>query len=558
MKRSRLVLAALAVLALVAWQTGPWRPEAWRPTGRTGERDPDPAPGGGNRTAELRSGALAGALARSGWIPPARLDGAVTISGTVLDAGTLEGVGGVEVVFRSAAGEETTIADAAGRYRIDVPAGTYRAFVRDDTVLSVGPADHVRLPGLPTADAAGAPDEALMPLVVAAADLDGVDLTVRQGGLLRGRVVDLAGRPVGSAVVGARARWFRPTLGTDVAETARDGTFELRLPPGTYEIDVSHPRFAGLAGPLEERMLEIEAGEVQGGTFTLAAGCVIAGRVVGPAGRPAGDGAIEQQWGAGEHQFAPAGRIAADGTFRWTTTDEAEVVLRAWPWKSPPSPARSFACRDGARHEGVVFALPDRGPDLDGALVDRGGAPVAHAYVDLAPLDEGGLAQQERTDAQGRWSVFELPAGRYLVTAHAAGRGVVATTVTVPQVGVRLQLGGTGRIEGRTPQLARGSFELGLLRCDDGEAAIRLPAERRLVTIKDHAFTIEDVPACNLQIITTWRDRDWEGEVAVPAGGAARLELDLGEPPADPPREADDVGDSAGPDEAGEDDPADE
>jgi hypothetical protein len=257
---------------------------------------------------------------------------------------------------------------------------------------------------------------------------------------------------------------------------------------------------------------------------------VIAGRVVGPGGRRAGEGAIEQQWGSGDHQFAPAGRIAADGTFRWTTTEETEVVLRAWPWKSPPSPARSFTCRDGARHEGVVFSLPDRGPDLDGLLVDRGGAPVALAYVDLAPLDPGGMAQQERTDEQGRWSVFELPAGRYLVTAYAAGRGVVATTVTVPQIGVRLQLGGTGRIEGRTPQLARGSFELGLLRCDDGEAVIRLPAERRLVTIKDHAFTIEDVPACNLQMITAWRDRDWEGEVEVPAGGAAPLELDLGSP----------------------------
>jgi hypothetical protein len=551
MKRSRLVLAALAVLVLVAWQTEAWRPGAER----TGERDPASAPGGGNRTAERRSGALAGAPARSAWIPPARLDGAVTISGTVLDMGTLEGVGGVEVVFRSEAGEETTIAGADGRYRIDVPAGTYRAFVRDDTVLSVGPADHVRLPELPTAEAAGAPDEALMPVVVAAADMDGVDLTVRQGGMLRGQVVDLAGRPVASAVVRARARWLRPTLGTDVAETASDGTFELRLPRGIYEVEVSHPRFAGLGGPAADGRLEIEAGEVQRRTFTLAAGCVIAGRVVGPGGRRAGEGAIEQQWGSGDHQFAPAGRIAADGTFRWTTTEETEVVLRAWPWKSPPSPARSFTCRDGARHEGVVFSLPDRGPDLDGLLVDRGGAPVALAYVDLAPLDPGGMAQQERTDEQGRWSVFELPAGRYLVTAYAAGRGVVATTVTVPQIGVRLQLGGTGRIEGRTPQLARGSFELGLLRCDDGEAVIRLPAERRLVTIKDHAFTIEDVPACNLQMITAWRDRDWEGEVEVPAGGAAPLELDLGSP--GDAGDADDADDADEPDQDGGFDAAD-
>ena len=528
MKRSRLVIAALAVLVLAAWRGGAW----FMGEGEgEGEGDPASAPGGGNRAVELGAGAPAEARGRGGArvSPSPRLDGAVTISGTVIDAATHAGVGGVEVVFRGPAGEETTAAGPDGRYRIDVPAGAYRAFVRDETVLSVGHADHVRLPGLPDAAAAGAPDEALMPVVAASADQDGVDLTVSRGGVVRGKVVDRSGRPVPNAVLRAHSSGLRPTLGTDVAETGSDGAFELRLPAGNYEVDVSHARFAGLAGTDEERLLSINPGDIRLATYTLVAGCVIAGRVVGAGGQAAGDGAIEQQLGPGDHDFAPAGRIAADGTFRWTTTAEAEIVLRAWPWKSPPSPPRAFACRDGARHEGVLFTLADRGPDVNGVLVDRGGAPVPHAFIDLASLD-GGSGQQERTDEHGRWSVFQLAAGRYQVTASAPGRGIVATTITAPQAQVRLELGGTGRLEGRTPGLPRGSFELGLLGCDDGEVVVRLPLERRLVTVTDHAFVVEDVPACHLRFFTAWRGRTAHGGATVPAGGAARVELDVGPP----------------------------
>lgn len=523
MKRSRLVLAALAGLALIAWRGGALR---------LGADDPDPTPGGGNRADEPAGRTPAGPRARSAAIPsPQRPDGAVTISGTVLDASTHAGVGGVEVVFRGPAGEETTVADPDGRYRLDVPPGAYRAFVRDDTVLSVARADQARLPGLPNADAAGAPDEALMPVVAASADTGGVDLTVTRGGVVRGKVVDRAGRPIASAVLRAVTEGLRPTLGTDVAETGSDGGFELRLPAGAYDFAVSHARFAGIASGPDDHGLVLEAGETVERTFTLAAGCVIAGRVVTPDGRPAGDGAIELRWGEGTNDFTPAGRIAADGTFRWTTTDEAEIVLRAWPWKAPPSQALSFACRDGARYEGAVFTLQDRRPDVDGLLVDARGAPVPHAYIDLAPLAPGGMAQQERTDEHGRWSVYQLPAGAYQVTAYAAGRGVVAAVIEAPGTDVRLALGGTGRIEGKTPRLASGSFRIALQSCDR-EGLVQLPAEHRLVTVTDHQFSVEDVPACNLSFVATWRDLELYGDAEVPADGVARIELDVG-----PPRE---------------------
>ena len=516
MKRSRLALAVLAMLALVAWRAGAWV---------LGESDPGPAQSGGNRSIEPEARALAGAPGRSGAIA-ARPSGTVTIAGTVVDAATHDGVGGVEVVFRGEGGEESTMAGPDGRYRLDLRPGAYRAFVRDDAVLSIGRAES-RLPGMPSADAAGAPDEALMPLVVARASASDVDLTVARGGVIRGRVVDRAGRPIASAVLRARSGGPRPALGTDVAETGADGAFELRLPAGGYDLEVSHARFAGIAGTDEERRIAVAPGDTVTRTFTLAAGCVIAGRVVGPGGAAAGEGALEARWVADEGRFSPAGQIAPDGTFRWSTMDEAQIELRAWPWKSPPSPERAFACHDGARFEGVVFQLPQRGPDLEGVLVDRSGAPVPLAYIDVASLD-GGPGQVERTDEQGRWGVYQLEPGSYLVTAHAPGRGVVATTVTSPATQVRLELGGTGKIAGRTPRIASGSFELLLARCTLEDSALRLPAERRLVTVTDHTFTVEDVPACDVDLVAVWRGNSVRQRLTVPADGAAELDLAVG------------------------------
>ena len=74
----------------------------------------------------------------------------------------------------------------------------------------------MRLPGPADAEAAGVPDEALMPLVVASADVEGVDLTVTRGGVVRGKVVDAAGHPIANAVLRARA----PACGRRSAPTS--------------------------------------------------------------------------------------------------------------------------------------------------------------------------------------------------------------------------------------------------------------------------------------------------------------------------------------------------
>ena len=531
-RRSRLALTAVGILAAIGFclatgdsaLPGMTDPQTRASTDVPRARTIDPA-----FTAELaktrRTGKLPFAGAQDGDD-----DGQVTIAGAVVDVHTGTPVPGVEVVFRNEAGEATVTAGADGRYAIHVARGSYHAFVRDDSVLSVGRPEGNRLPSLPSADVAGVPDEGLMPIVVASRDADAVDLSVVRGGTISGKVIDQRGTPIVGAVVRARGGAMRPALGTDVAETDAGGHFEMRLPAGGYAFEATHARFAGTTST--DRMT-LEPGEKATTTVTMTAGCVIAGRVLDPRGKPAGDGAIEKQWGTTDLEYGPTGRIESDGTFRWVTTEETDVTLRAWPWKSPPSASRTFNCRDGARFTNVVFQLASRTPDIEGVLVDERGQPVPFAFVDFAPQDQGGIGQQERTDADGRWQVFNMPAGAYRATASAPGHGVTVADVQSPQHDITLTLGGTGRIEGTTTLLANGTFELADVQCADvmrGRNGISLTQQHRLVQVIGGHFTIDDVPACTILGRASWREQRVRFEVEVAAGASATVELDLGPP----------------------------
>ncbi len=543
-RRSHYVLAAVAVIAAIGLGLGSG---ADRTPGASSSDSSSITP---PRSIDPVLDAARTRSARSGRFPFTASsddeDREVTIAGTILDARTGAPVPAVEVVFRSDAGEETVIAGSDGRYKITIARGRYRAFVRDESVISVGRPEVSRLPSLPSADVAGVPDEGLMPIVTATRDADSVDLTVVLGGTIKGRVIDRRGAPIAGAVVRARGGGARPALGTDASETDAAGGFELRVPAGGYMLEATHDRYAGVSGPPERIVLA--AGGNLTTTLTLTAGCVIAGRVLDARGKPTGDGAIEKRWGESDLEFGPAGRIESGGTFRWVTTDELDVTLRAWPWKSPPSQSRTFSCKDGVRFTNVVFQTADRVADIEGTLVDEHDLPVPFAFVDLAPQDPGGIGQQERTDASGHWQVFNMPAGSYRTTASAPGHGVTASTIVAPAHEVALQLGGVGRIEGTTTSLANGTFELSEVVCADpvrgrGEG-IRLTQQHRLVQVTGGHFSIEGVPACTLWGLASWRDQHVQIDVEVPAGATATVELELG--PAHPKTVHGTVRDDAG------------
>ncbi|HEX5062659.1 MAG TPA: carboxypeptidase regulatory-like domain-containing protein [Kofleriaceae bacterium] len=449
------------------------------------------------------------------------------IAGTVVDQRSGKPVGNVDVVLLGAT-EQKARAGADGRFELTVTPGIYRAFVRGDSVLTVGLADRTRLDNAPRAEMAGVRDEALLPMLDARAPLDDVELTVVPTATLAGFVFDEAQHPVANAVV--RTRDFdrldavRPVLGTDVAVTDEAGHFMLRVPPGHYQVDATHPQFAGTRDGID---IELEAGKPSAITITMARGCIVSGRVVNADGSPATDGAVELRGPRGG--FGPAGRLDA-GSFRWVTTEDDTVTLRAWPWRSPPSNEKTFECRDGKRFTDVVLRLPDQDPDLSGTIVDANEQPVPLAYLDMQPLDPGLPGQQERGDAAGEWGVFDVPPARYRLTASAPGLGIVDTMTTAPRRDLRLVLGGTGRIVGTTTDLASGSVEVSFLRCGSKDDPLRIAHEPRIVPVRAGHFTIERAPACTLSLAVRWRDTLVESTAVVEPNRTAYIDVDIGTP----------------------------
>ncbi|MCA9674392.1 MAG: carboxypeptidase regulatory-like domain-containing protein, partial [Myxococcales bacterium] len=461
---------------------------------------------------------------------PAR--GTVRIEGRVLDQSSGDPVADIDVVFAGpdgGPGETTATADASGHYAIDVVPGTYRAFVRGDGVISVGNASWDRLPGAADPDAAGAVNDQLAPLLRVAHDQRGVDLGVERAGVIVGRVLDDGGRPVvGAAVRTLGGGGRRPVLGTDVVETDASGGFRLEVPVGYYALDATDADHAGLAQPDgDPPMVEVLAGETSTIDLRMASGCIVTGHAVRRDGRPAGEGAIER--GLGGSDFAPAGRLDADGAFRWTTVASGDVTLRAWPWKSPPAPGQTVACHDGARFD-LTFEIPDDAPDLAGRIVGADGAPVSVAYVDIYGMSAGTMNQQERGDADGRWAVYALPPGDYAISAHVPGQGVAWTTASVPGPEVVLQLSGTGSVAGEVTGMVDGTLAIEVDGCGVGGGAVGVDRQTVLAPVSGGRYRVDGLPACRLAMTIRTPGRTLQTDVEVPAGGVARADVDVSPP----------------------------
>lgn len=487
--------------------------------------------------------------------PPSRLGSAapttspapatLPVSGSVIDRDTREPVRDVEVVLRGEHGDVTTRTRADGRFELAVAPGPYRAFVRDARVMSTGMQGRIRLRAMPRAELAGAADEKLMPLLEVDGATADVELTVTVGAHITGVVTDPNGKPTGGVVLQAlpievplprsarpnvsvplvRRIAPRPVLGSDIAISDERGHFTLRVPAGRYELVGNHPTFAGVGGIAE---IEVQAGERSEANLTLVRGCVISGKVTSADGSWPHDGAIETQ-SLATGRFGPTGRVNSDGTFRWTTTESEPIAIRAWPWRQAPSRPQTFDCSDGKTYSNVVLAIPNAVPDIAGTLSDARGNPVPLAYVDISPLVVGEQGQQERADASGSWHVFDMRAGRYQITAAAAGRGVAIETITAPRRDVALRLSGTGRIAGTTTELVDGSFELTFHHCG-GSAPIEVDDDARIVVVRGGRFTVERVPACTLTVTARWRDKLLTQAIVVEPDATAYVELALGAP----------------------------
>lgn len=469
--------------------------------------------------------------------------GLVRVRGTVTDRRTGAPVPDVDVVFADGTAESSTLTDHAGRYSLAVPAGRYRPFVEGAGVVSTALPTSARLPARPGPGEVAVPRLELAPALDIHASVDRVDLEVDLAGKIRGRVVDRDGAPIAGAIVRASAtdlgRASRPVRGTDVAETDDAGAFELELAATSYRLDAFHDRFGGVGATTT---VTVEPRAIAAAELTMHAGCVIAGRVVRADGQPIAGGALERSGGADgdDTGFASAGELGADGAFVWSTVDAMSLQLRAWPWRSPPSPARRFECTDGARYTDVVFVIPEATPDVSGRVVTADGRPVPFAFIDLQGESEGTLSQQERADADGAWAVYALPAGTYRVTTSVHGAGAAVARVSAPAQGVDLRLSGTGALEGAVAGLGDGPLTITAVACALAGAEVAVDL-RQVATVVAGRYRLDGVPACDLVLQLEHRGQVRLVEVAVTSDRTTALDLDLATSGVDPTAGSDEV-----------------
>ncbi|MDM7890175.1 carboxypeptidase-like regulatory domain-containing protein [Curtobacterium caseinilyticum] len=344
-----------------------------------------------------------------GFVTP---PGTVGVDGTVVDTDGVPVADATVVVTDPATG--TTLAevgtDGDGRWTAPgLPAGTAISATTDGGT-----------PVTATTGAAGAPSVTVPPIVVQA-----------PLGTVGGRVTLDGAAPAAPATV-------ELLQGGEVVttfETAADGTYDLRLRPGTYTVRTIAP-VTGATGPTEVTVTVTADGTAtadfpfaspvqqtvsQAGTVSYSDGSPVAGTAV--TARPA-------DAGAGSAVVVETG---ADGSF------DLVGLTPATPYVLTVDGADAQTVTtvgSGAAPTPVAFVLPLPTVDQPGTVTDADGAPAAAAEVVATPTDPGaGSAVSTTTDAEGGFVLTGLrPSTEYSVVAtgdDGAGEPVVVTTAAV-------------------------------------------------------------------------------------------------------------------------------
>ncbi|HVK38162.1 MAG TPA: carboxypeptidase regulatory-like domain-containing protein [Candidatus Kapabacteria bacterium] len=278
-------------------------------------------------------------------------------------------------------------------------------------------------------------------------------------GVLRGVVLDTAGRPIEGAFVMLVSTLdvFPVRMGVS---TGADGSYVIEgLPDGAYEVsamaqsgwqmvnrwwrDAETPDEADLVTIINgvsdvasvDFALPLDRGTASiSGTVTLADGSPVSGAMIGvivtdPSDSTVLFGASAMSDENGEYTlpFLPDGSYLVYASY-W----EGELMGTEWYLNaSDPSTATPVVLADDEVRTGVDFSLDLRswrGTITGRVTDDRTGAPIARAYVEIAPTGEvaidagfGKLPAYALTDDDGRYVIEGAPAGEYFVAVIGNG-----------------------------------------------------------------------------------------------------------------------------------------
>ncbi len=302
-------------------------------------------------------------------------------------------------------------------------------------------------------------------------------IVLRPGAALEGRCLDPEGRPLPGRVTSYAAG------SEQSAPVGEDGAFTLRDLAAEQALVRFEP--APRTGCLEVvESVTLRAGATAQVELVAARGQTLRGRVLDPAGAPLAGALVRARPWGGATAIEAVSDEGGAFTLAPLTPGAAELVA-AHP--------RGLSCGPlpldvplGADPDPLELTLaPD--PAVRGRVLGAG-APLVGALVQLTPdASTPGEARELRTDAAGAFHLAALPAGRWRVTAEAAGfaraelelepallgpeelvialepaaalRGVVRTAGGAPAAGAQVVLEGAGPRAAAVAD-ARGAYEL--------------------------------------------------------------------------------------------------
>ncbi|MDM7885527.1 carboxypeptidase-like regulatory domain-containing protein [Curtobacterium sp. RHCKG23] len=339
--------------------------------------------------------------------------GTVEVDGTVVDEDGLPVADATVTVTDPATGTvlAEVVSDSEGRWSASgLPAGT-----------AISATTAGATPVTATTGADGAPSATVPPIVVQA-----------PLGTVSGRVT-LDGVAPTSPVTIELVQGDQVVV---TVETAADGSYDLRLRPGSYTVRTVAP-VAGATGPTEVAVTVPADGTVtadfpfvapvpqtvsQAGTVTYTDGTPVAGKTVTARPVDAGAGADVQ------------GSTGADGSFDLVgLTPATPYVLTV----DGAAPRTVTSAGSGAAPTPVAFVLPLPTVEQPGTVTDADGAAVRGAEVVATPVDPAdGSPVEATTDADGAFDLTGLrPSTAYSVIAGVEDLASEPVAVTTAAVG---------------------------------------------------------------------------------------------------------------------------
>jgi len=423
-----------------------------------------------------------------------------SVAGKVVETGTTKPIAGLIVRMTSKLWSERrnmeAVSQGDGSFAIEhVLPGEYQATVNGDK-----------------------PAKEPAPIKVATADATGIVIEADRRATIAGRIVR-GGKPVDGADVMIKDTSNHTT-------TDAEGRYTLRnLKPGSVTVYGESRRLGAFAnGPT----LTIAAGEARTlGDLELNLAGAIAGKVVDQHDAPVSGVFVSfsllhgRDFGiatTGEDGSFSVRALEGGGDYVYQVRASARSPIIYKPASGERFPPISVA--DGTAHnDGLVIKIQIDRLAITGRVVDPANKPIADVTVRATPAGKYDFsAPAATTDASGAFTIPNLVAGNYDVTAHGVDGDARESAVAAGRSDLVLHFAGLGSIEGTFAGFA----EVPEILTVGYGGASQFPL---FATITGTTFRIEHVPAGEYRVLARSKSGADSAQITVTAGAPTKVAL---------------------------------